>query len=78
MIQRQIDVSLGDRSYPIYFGSGLTALFAPTCQQHGIPRRVVIVTDTNVARHYRGPLESNLKHFGFTVENVVKTVKGVL
>lgn len=71
MIQRQIDVSLGDRSYPIYFGSGLTASFAPTCQQHGIPRRVVIVTDTNVARHYLGPLENNLKHFDFAVSSVV-------
>ncbi len=71
VIQRQIDVSLGDRSYPIYFGSGLSALFAPTCQQHGIPRRVVIVTDTNVARHYLGPLENNLKHFEFAVSSVV-------
>jgi 3-dehydroquinate synthase len=71
VIQRQIDVSLGDRSYPIYFGSGLTASFAPTCQQHGIPRRVVIVTDTNVAHHYLGPLENNLKHFDFVVSSIV-------
>ena len=71
MIQRQIDVSLGDRSYPIYFGNGLTASFAPTCQQHGIPRRIVIVTDTNVARQYLEPLESNLKHFDFVVSSLV-------
>ena len=71
MIQRQIDVSLGDRSYPIYFGTGLTASFAPTCQQHGIPNRVVIVTDTNVARHYLSPLENNLAHFDFAVSSIV-------
>jgi 3-dehydroquinate synthase len=71
VIQRQIDVSLGDRSYPIYFGNALTASFAPTCQQHGIPRRVVIVTDSNVARHYLAPLESNLQHFDFTVSSIV-------
>ncbi|MCX6134558.1 MAG: 3-dehydroquinate synthase [Ignavibacteriales bacterium] len=71
MIKRQIDVSLGDRSYPIYFGSGLTASFAPTCQQHGIPRRVIIVTDTNVAHHYLSALENNLKHFDFVVSSIV-------
>ena len=71
MIQRQIDVSLGERSYPIYFGSGLTSSFAPTCQQHGIPKRVVIVTDSNVARHYLDPLQQNLEHFDFKVSSIV-------
>jgi len=71
VIQRQIDVSLGDRSYPIYFGSGVTASFAPTCQQHGIPRRIVIVTDTTIARHYLAALENNLRHFDFDVSSVV-------
>ncbi|HTY36132.1 MAG TPA: 3-dehydroquinate synthase [Bacteroidota bacterium] len=70
-MQRQIDVSLGDRSYPIYFGTGLASLFAPTCQKHGIPRRVVIVTDSNVARNYLAPLESNLRHFDFDVTSLV-------
>lgn len=71
MIQRQIDVSLGERSYPIYFGSGLTSLFAATCQQHGIPKRLVIVTDTSVARHYLDPLQQNLQHFDFKVSSIV-------
>jgi 3-dehydroquinate synthase len=71
VIQRQIDVSLGDRSYPIYFGSGLSASFAPTCKQHGIPGRIVIVTDANIARHHLAPLENNLKHFDFDVSSIV-------
>ncbi len=71
MIERQIDVSLGERSYPIYFGNGLTSSFAPICQQHGIPRRVVIITDSNVANHYLKPLEDNLRHFDFVVSSII-------
>ena len=71
MIQRQIDVALGERSYPIYFGTDLNALFAPTCQQHGIPRRIVILTDSNVAHYYLEPLEKNLRHFKFNVSSIV-------
>ena len=71
MIHRQIDVSLGERSYPIYFGKGFGATFAPTCQQHGIPERVVIVTDSNVARHYLEPIEKNLRQFKFSVSSIV-------
>ena len=71
MIHRQIDVALGERSYPIYFGTGFVSSFAPTCQQHGIPDRVVILTDSNVARHYLEPLEKNLRHFKFAVTSIV-------
>jgi 3-dehydroquinate synthase len=71
LIQRQIDVALGERSYPIYFGTGMTASFAPTCQQHGIPRQVVIITDTNVAKHYLDPLQKHLHHFEYDVSSIV-------
>lgn len=71
MIQRQIDVALGERSYPIYFGYGMTASFAPTCQLHGIPRDVVIITDTNVAPYYLDPLQKHLQHFEFDTTSVV-------
>jgi 3-dehydroquinate synthase len=71
MIERQIDVSLGERSYPIYFGDGLTSSFAPICQQHGIPRRVTIITDSNVAKFYLKALEDNLRHFEFNVSSIV-------
>jgi 3-dehydroquinate synthase len=60
LIQRQIDVALGDRSYPIYFGTSMTESFAPTCQQHGIPHHAVIITDSNVAKHYLEPLQKHL------------------
>jgi 3-dehydroquinate synthase len=71
VIQRQIDVALGDRSYPIYFGHGLTGLFASTCRQHGIPRQVVIVTDTNVAEHFLEPLEKHMRESDFEVSSIV-------
>jgi len=71
LIQRQIDVALGERSYPIYFGTGMTASFAPTCQQHGIPRQVVIITDTTVAQHYLEPLQKHLHHFEFDASSII-------
>jgi 3-dehydroquinate synthase len=71
LISRQIDVALGERSYPIYFGKSITSSFAPTCEQHGIPRRVVIITDANVAPHYLTRLENNLRHFQFIVSSIV-------
>jgi 3-dehydroquinate synthase len=71
VIERKIDVALGERSYPIYVGSGMTESFGPTCQQHGIPTRVVVVTDTNVAPLYLKPLEQSLRASGFTVSSIV-------
>ena len=71
MIQRQIDVALGERSYPIYVGTSMTTSFAPTCQQHGVPKRIVIITDTNIAPHYLKPLQQHLRHFQFDVSSIV-------
>jgi 3-dehydroquinate synthase len=71
LIQRQIDVALGERSYPIYFGVEMTASFAPTCQQHGIPRQVIIITDTNVAKHHLEPLQTHLRSFEFEASSIV-------
>jgi 3-dehydroquinate synthase len=38
----------------------MTEDFASTCQQHGIPRMAVIITDANVAKHYLEPLQKHL------------------
>lgn len=70
MIHRQIDVALGERSYPIYVGSGMTASFAPTCRQHGLPDRLVVITDSHVAPLYCTPLLKNLRHFDFDVTSL--------
>lgn len=71
MLHRQIVVPLGERTYPIYIGTEMTASFAVTCQQHRIAQTVVIITDTNVAKHYLKPLERNLLHYNFHVISIV-------
>ncbi len=65
MAQRQIDVELGDRSYPLITGRKMASSFAPVCRQYGISDTVVIVTDRNVARLHLQPLMRNLLHHKF-------------
>ena len=65
MIHRQIDVALGDRSYPLIGGTAMLSSFAPVCRQHGISNTVVIITDQNVARLHLQPLLRNLLHHKF-------------
>jgi 3-dehydroquinate synthase len=71
VIHRQIDVALGERSYPIYFGKGFGESFGPTCQQHAIPERIVILTDSTVARIYLEPIEKNLRQFKYSVSSII-------
>jgi|WetSurMetagenome_2_1015567.scaffolds.fasta_scaffold216287_1 3-dehydroquinate synthase len=65
MIQRQVDVALGDRSYPIYAGADIGSSFAPICRQHGISDSIVIITDRNVASYHLQPILRNLLHHKF-------------
>jgi len=65
MIHRQIDVALGDHSYPLIAGTDMLSSFAPICRHHGISDTVVIITDRNVARLYLQPLLRNLLHHKF-------------
>lgn len=59
-----IDVELGDRSYEIRVGTNLLdqagVHLAPLLAEHGDARRVIIVTDTNVAEIYLARLEAAL------------------
>ena len=71
MVRHQINVVVGERSYPIYIGSGMGSSFAPTCRKHNIPDDVVIVADTPVARQYLHAFEKNLLHYKFRVTSVV-------
>ncbi|MGB2869265.1 MAG: 3-dehydroquinate synthase [Bacteroidota bacterium] len=71
MIHETIQVSLGDRTYPIYVGTDLNSLFASTCESHRIPKKVVVITDTTVAAQYLKPLLANLVHFKFEPASIV-------
>jgi 3-dehydroquinate synthase len=71
MIQRQIQVALGERSYSIYIGADMVSSFAPMCRQHGISDTVVLITDRNVASHHLQPLVRNLLHHKFQPTTIV-------
>ena len=59
-----IQVELGGRSYEVRVGSGLLADVAGQCgpllRKHVVP----IVTDANVARHWREPVDASLREAG--------------
>lgn len=65
MIHQQIQVALGDRSYPVITGADMISSFAPLCREHAIGDTVVLITDKNVARLYLRPLMHNLMHHKF-------------
>lgn len=71
MIQRQINVVPGERSYSIYAGTDMVSSFAPMCREHGISDSLVVVTDRNVASHYLQPLLRNLLHYKFQLTTII-------
>lgn len=60
-----IPVELAGRSYEVRVGSGLLANVAQECGALLRKKRVPIVTDENVARHWRKAVDSSLKAAGF-------------
>jgi 3-dehydroquinate synthase len=67
----RLSVDLGKRSYEILIGRGLIAqagdLMLPLLKQ----KRVVAITDTNVARHHLEGLERSLRAAGIASESIV-------
>lgn len=71
---RELTVDLGDRSYPIYIGEGLLQEASSYFLKHNISTKspLMIITDSQVAKHHLPALESELKNGGFkTVSAVV-------
>ncbi|WP_422660804.1 3-dehydroquinate synthase [Paenibacillus sp. EC2-1] len=71
---RTLQVELGDRSYPIYIGSGLLQKIGELSLQHGIKAQSphLIVTDESVAPHYLKKVETLMAEAGYvTVSHVV-------
>ena len=60
-----IPVELAGRGYEVRVGSGLLADVATQCGALLRKPRVPIVTDANVAQHWRDPVESSLAEGGF-------------
>jgi 3-dehydroquinate synthase len=64
---RELKVDLGERSYPIYIGTGLLAQLGDYAERHGLPKQspVLIVTDSAVGPHYLPAAERSLRQAGY-------------
>jgi 3-dehydroquinate synthase len=70
---KELTVDLGSRSYPIYIGEGLLGRIGAYFEKHGISKAspLLIVTDSQVAKHHLTGVVENLESTGFTVATYV-------
>jgi 3-dehydroquinate synthase len=59
MLQRTLEVGLGERSYPIHIGSGTIARTGDVVAHQGAGRAIVVTNET-VATHWLAPLRASL------------------
>jgi 3-dehydroquinate synthase len=64
-MKRDVNVDLGDRSYPIHIGSGNLDSLGEACKAAGLKGRCLIVTDGNVAPLYANRVFQSLEKAGF-------------
>ena len=66
---RELQVELGERSYPIYIGEGLLSRFGETAERHGLPKKspILVVTDEGVGPHYLDVVVASLRGAGYEV-----------
>jgi 3-dehydroquinate synthase len=66
-IVRELKVDLGERSYPIYIGTGLLAQLGDYAERHGLPKKspVLVVTDSAVGPHYLHAAERSFREAGY-------------
>ena len=63
-----VQVPLGERSYPIYVGSGIYGLFGDEFRRHCGNRRPIVITDDNVEAHYGQTILDSLRKAGLKPE----------
>lgn len=70
---RELTVELGDRSYPIYIGTGLLQRTGELFAERGFPVKspILLVTDASVADLYAATVEQALTASGYTVVRAV-------
>ncbi|MFA6468625.1 MAG: 3-dehydroquinate synthase [Bacteroidota bacterium] len=66
-----VRVPLGNRSYPIYIGSGLLTTAGTIFRKHNISRSVVIITDQTVASRYLPLVRKSLLSKKFSVHTII-------
>src|SRR4030067_845099 len=65
-----IKVHLGERSYPIYFGSGTLKDFGKTYKSFFKSKKVIVVTNPTVCRLYSKVISDSLQKEGFEVNRI--------
>ncbi len=60
-----VNVDLGDRSYPIHIGSGILGTLGESCKAAGLKGKCLIVTDEHVAPLYGKQIFQSLEKAGF-------------
>lgn len=65
-----IKVNLGERSYPIYFGSAILKDFGKTFKSFFKSKKVVVVTNPTVGRFYSKVISDSLQKEGFEVNRI--------
>jgi len=70
---KQLQVALGDRSYPIYLGQGISSKLPELLQTQGYDntRKLFIVTDEHVAVHHLRPLLAHLREASYATASYV-------
>lgn len=63
---RKVNVSLGQRSYPILIGKNLLSRLGAECKRFKFAARCAVITDRNVAPLYAKAAMASLKSAGFT------------
>jgi 3-dehydroquinate synthetase len=58
---------LGERSYDIHLGAGVVTSLGALCLRHRLPKRLVILADTNSARVALPPALASLRRAGFDI-----------
>ena len=72
---RQVNVTLGSKSYPVYIGSGLLARAGSYLKERGFNGRLVVITDSTVKKLYGDMLSQALEDDGFQV-NILEVPPG--
>ncbi len=84
---KSITVGLGERSYPIYFGTGILAEIGNLCRSQGLGTTAAVVTNPTVGALYLARVTQALAGAGFSVVTVeipdgeefknIETLKGI-
>jgi 3-dehydroquinate synthase len=62
-----VDVALGERSYGISIGSGTLSNLGQVCNDLGLSKKLVVITNPTVAGYYLKSVITSLESAGFTV-----------